>query len=547
MLYKTVEEVVDPVEVIDKTNKIPKWLTGTLLRDGPGLFEFGEEVALHSFDGMAMLRRYHVEGGQSMNFSRKLIESDILKENRKQKRFTKYGVGTPTKGTPLDRIRGMFEPGADNMVVNSLKLFGHYYAATELPQVIEYDPITLETLGKVDVSSKIPGVKIMTPHPLYDSDGTMWNIAFAQGPDRHGKSDGLWRYVVFKVSPPKTDEERRDPWLNLEIVNELGSSRAMAISYLHSFFMTDDYLIFTEQPWILGSLPTVLYEHVWKGKSLGESMFWDENSILRFHVVRKSDGQILSTKYEADPQGFFHIFNAYEEDGHLILDAPFKSTPISYGVFTIDKLAADPDTVQEYMIKNGPAAGPAKRWVIPLSVPENFDPPKEFKQTKEGQTDPNSFQKLTSNEFSAKAWHVDNNTVYLQPEMLAPVEQYKYHRALEFVAINPKFFGKKYRYGYGLGFPTGYLVGSIQKIDVEKKRITATWEDPKCRATEPVFVPKPDGTREDDGVVVFACLGTDSKEPSTHLVVLEPENLQELGRFSVPYTSAVGFHGIWIN
>ena len=66
------------------------------------------------------------------------------------------------------------------------------------------------------------------------------------------------------------------------------------------------------------------------------------------------------------------------------------------------------------MIKNGPAAGPAKRWVIPLSVPENFDPPKEFKQTKEGQTDPNSFQKLTSNEFSAKAWHVDNNTVYLQ-------------------------------------------------------------------------------------------------------------------------------------
>ena len=66
------------------------------------------------------------------------------------------------------------------------------------------------------------------------------------------------------------------------------------------------------------------------------------------------------------------------------------------------------------MIKNGPAAGPAKRWVIPLSVPENFDPPKEFKQTKEGQTDPNSFQKLTSNEFSAKAWHVGNNTVYLQ-------------------------------------------------------------------------------------------------------------------------------------
>ena len=37
--------------------EIPAWLTGTLLRDGPGLFEFGAEKALHAFDGMAMIRQ----------------------------------------------------------------------------------------------------------------------------------------------------------------------------------------------------------------------------------------------------------------------------------------------------------------------------------------------------------------------------------------------------------------------------------------------------------------------------------------------------------
>ena len=47
------------------------------------------------------------------------------------------------------------------MVVNTLKLFGHYYAATELPQIIEYDPVTLETLGKVDLTPLIPGNYIM--------------------------------------------------------------------------------------------------------------------------------------------------------------------------------------------------------------------------------------------------------------------------------------------------------------------------------------------------------------------------------------------------
>ena len=110
----------------------------------------------------------------------------------------------------------------------------------------------------------------------------------------------------------------------------------------------------------------------------------------------------------------------------------------------------------------------------------------------------------------------------------------------------PTFIYSCSRFAYGLGFPTGYLVGSIQKLDVELKRITASWEDPKCRATEPQFVPRPGGSDEEDGVVVFACLGTRPDQPSTHLIVLEPLHLRELGRFSVPHTTPVGFHGIWV-
>ena len=447
ILFKTADEVKEPQEVKSEADTIPKWLTGTLLRDGPGLFEFGDEEALHAFDGMAMIRRYHVSQGQSMNFSRKLLETDILRDNRREKRFTKYGIGTPAKTTPLERLKSMKGPGADNVVVQSLNLFGHIYAATELPQVTEYDPVSLETLGKVDVSDCIPGIRLMTPHPMYEEDGTMWNIAFAQGPDRNGKYTGVWRYVIFKVTPPKTEEEKRDPWLNLEIVNELGSSRLMSISYLHSFFMTEKYLIFTEQPWIFGNLPEVLYKHIWQGKNIGSSMSWDAESTLRFHILDKSTGVIKTTKYEGDPMGFYHIFNAYEEDGFLILDAPFKSSPISYDVFTVSKLASDADTLREYMISNGPAAGLAKRWVIPLTVPDTFSPPGEIKLTTDGLIDPNSYHLLTPlDTTTAGAWHVANDTVYLKPELLAPVDQYEYHRALEFVAINPKNAGKKYRY-----------------------------------------------------------------------------------------------------
>ena len=76
ILYKSAEEIIDPV-VGQKSGKIPEWLTGSLLRNGPGLFEFEHQKAEHAFDGMAMIRRYHVDKptdvnqtGPNMNLSR---------------------------------------------------------------------------------------------------------------------------------------------------------------------------------------------------------------------------------------------------------------------------------------------------------------------------------------------------------------------------------------------------------------------------------------------------------------------------------------------
>ena len=161
---------------------------------------------------MSVIRRYHIEQGAAMNYSRRLIASDILAANRREQRFTKYGVGTPAAGGVADRVRQMAEPGADNVLVNTVQLFGRHYAATELPQVTEYCPATLATLGKVDLAARIPGLVLLTPHPLYEADGTMWNIAIAAGPDTGGNLSAVWRYVIFKVGPPKTAEEERDPW-----------------------------------------------------------------------------------------------------------------------------------------------------------------------------------------------------------------------------------------------------------------------------------------------------------------------------------------------
>ena len=39
------------------------------------------------------------------------------------------------------------------------------------------------------------------------------------------------------------------------------------------------------------------------------------------------------------------------------------------------ELAAEPAALGDYMARRGPAAGLARRWVLPLAVPATFTPP----------------------------------------------------------------------------------------------------------------------------------------------------------------------------
>ena len=134
------------------------------------MFEFGEQKASHIFDGMAMIRRYNVDQDQTsrntsesdVSFSRRMIESDFYKGNIAEGKMTKSGIGsTPEQWGILDRLKTIAGKGADNVNVATVPLFGHYYAATELPVMVEYDPVTLDTLGSIDLQEVIPGKKLL--------------------------------------------------------------------------------------------------------------------------------------------------------------------------------------------------------------------------------------------------------------------------------------------------------------------------------------------------------------------------------------------------
>ena len=117
----------------------------------------------------------------------------------------------------------------------------------------------------------------------------------------------------------------------------------------------------------------MMQELIFKGNGIGTTMSWNTDNPLYFRVIEKSTGNELPIKYEADPMGFVHTFNAHEEDGYIVLDAPWQSFPIMYHVGTISDLSVSPDQLKQYMLENGPAAGLSMRYVLPLKAPSFTD------------------------------------------------------------------------------------------------------------------------------------------------------------------------------
>lgn len=125
---------------------------------------------------------------------------------------------------------------------------------------------------------------------------------------------------------------------------------------------------------------------------------------------------------------------------------------------------------------------------------------------------------------------------------------------MELPSINPAYAWKKYRYAYAIsisGDPRSVVADQLLKIDVEHLQISSQnaahdgsskfWKEDMCVPGEPIFVPNPDGTDEDDGVVLSVVL--DGKSKRSMLLVLDARDMKELARAEMTSTFPLGFHG----
>lgn len=462
--FETLEQELR-LEQLPVRGAFPDWLTGTLLRNGPAKFEVGRDNYRHWFDGLAMLHRFAVQNGQ-VSYANRFLRGQDYCQSTESGKISHRQFGTDPASSVFGKIKGVFSPNVtDNASVNITKIANRYVAMTEAPLAVEFDPETLQTLGTFEHGDKFSSMGT-TAHPHYDYE-----------------RQALFNYALH-VS--------RTSSYNIYRINDGSRSRTLVgtvpvkkLAYMHSFAMTQNYIILVEFPLLLNPLSLALGL-----KTFIESYEWQPQHGTRFLVINKESGLVERT-YQAEAFFAFHHINAFEQEGDLLVD-----------------LAAHPDKsrIDSFYMDNlrGPDGG---------NMVES---------------------KLRRYRLPAKGSHADY-------EKLSDEE-------IELPRINYRRCNTHdYRFAYGTSRRQDRLTdfdNQLVKIDTHE-RTARQWYEDACYPGEPVFVAAPEAQSEDAGLILSVVLN--AAKNNSFLLALEAGSFEEVARAEVPHAIPFGFHGAFFS
>ncbi|KAM5262601.1 beta,beta-carotene 15,15'-dioxygenase [Ctenodactylus gundi] len=509
------KEQLEPVKA-QVTGKIPTWLQGTLLRNGPGMHAVGESRYNHWFDGLALLHSFSIQDGE-VYYRSKYLRSDTYNANIEANRIVVSEFGTMAYPDPCKNIFSKafsylshtIPDFTDNCLINIMKCGDDFYATTETNYIRKINPRTLETLEKVDYR-KYVAVNLATAHPHYDGAGNVLNMGTSV------VDKGRTKYVLFRIpaAGPEAKKEGRSPMKHTEVFCSIPSRSLLSPSYYHSFGITENYVVFLEQPFKLDILK--MATAYMRGVSWASCMAFHREEKTHIHVIDQRTRKLVPTRFYTDAMVVFHHVNAYEEDGCILLDVIAYEDSSLYDLFYLANLN------QDFEANSRLTSVPnLRRFALPLHVDKNAE------------TGSNLIKMAST---TATAVREKGDQVYCQPEELC--------EGLELPRINYAHNGKPYRYVYAAGFQWSPIPTKIIKYDILTKS-SLKWGEKDCWPAEPLFVPVPGAKDEDDGVILSAIVSTDPQK-LPFLLILDAKNFTELARASVVAELHLDLHGMFI-
>ncbi len=250
-------------------------------------------------------------------------------------------------------------------------------------------------------------------------------------------------------------------------------------AYQHSFALTDRYAIVGEHPLVVNPLRLAF-----SGKPFIENFRWEPERGTTFTAIDRKTGAIAGV-WKAPASFCFHHVNAFDDaDGSTVIDlCTFSDASIVEALSLEHRRAGDPApdaTLRRYRLR-------------------------------EGATD--------------------------------AIDEPMVHAAMELPRTDDRWNRRSHRHVWGVGVGDGdgaEFLDRLIRVDVSAGEVVE-WHEPGSFPGEPVFVPRPGGSEEGDGVVLSVVL-----EPArgvSSVLVLDAVSMTELGRAEVPQHIPFGFHG----
>lgn len=255
-------------------------------------------------------------------------------------------------------------------------------------------------------------------------------------------------------------------------------------AFIHDFVITPHYVIFFQAAVKFNPLPYVLGL-----KGAGECVQFQVDKPTRMIVIPRdpNGGEVQTLEAEA---GFvFHHANAFERDNQIVVDSVcYQSIP---------QIQQDVD----YKNVDFDALDPGQLWRFTLD--------------------------LTTKKVTRELWD---------------------SRCCEFPVVHPDHVGRDYRYTY-IGATDGKTgnapLQAIWKLDLKENQQQLHSFAPHGFAGEPIFVPRPDGTAEDDGWVLV--MTYDSLHHRSDIVIFDAQHIDQkpLATLHLQQHIPYGLHGSW--
>lgn len=464
-----IEADIENLEVI---GELPPELSGTYYRAGadprfPPML--GDDEFIH---GDGIVGRLRISNGRVSYKSRYVRTQRFLAEEKAGRSlFGRYR--NPYTDDPS--VAGVNRGTANT---NVIKFAGRVLALKEDAQPVELHPDTLETIGTWNADGAITSPHI-TAHPRIDAER---NELLIYGAQAKGVGTPDVAYYVVDGSGKVVHET----WL-----------QAPYSSLLHDFIATDNWVIFPVFPAVTD------LELVKRGEPY---YHWDRHLKSYFGVMPRRGTADQIRWFEGPPRFAIHFFNAYEENGRILIHACMGGGDEEGSIFP----ELHPDTTTE-------GTG---HWANHLAL------------TTEWIIDTNG----TSSQVVEKI---------LRPGVFTDLPK-----------IDQRYETKYHRYCYSMSkrseWPSigeQFVVvdcNAIEAYDSETGEVSAWHTGTEASPQEPQFVPRSADAPLGDGWLLSMLNRKTGR--GSEFVLLDAKNVEAgpVARIQIPYHIRPAFHGNWV-